>query len=49
MGIVVVVGSLVPAGTARVTVRYCSMTAMIMKRRIAKRFLGAVQRNIRRL
>lgn len=47
-GMVIAVGSLVPADMVRATMKYCSIIVTSMKRRMARRFFGAVQWSVRR-
>ena len=48
-GRVVAVGSFAPVDTAKVMIMYSIIAVTVMKRRMARRFLEAVQRKMRRL
>lgn len=45
----IAVGSFIPVGTAKAIMIYSIMIASMMKRMTARRFLGVVQWNMRRL
>lgn len=48
IGRAIAVGSSVPTGLASAMMMYCIKMASMMKRRMARRFLGVVQLNMRR-